>query len=93
MFCLDDGEPPSIATVTHRFQDTLRAPGLPRPRFHDLRHAAASSMLVQGVPLKVVVDVLGHAESGTTANIYGHIMQEAVTDATDRVGALLWAGS
>ena len=93
MFCREDGEPLSGAVVTHRFQATLRATGLRRQRFHDLRHAAASFMLAQGVPLRVVMEVLGHSEIGTTANMYGHIMPELVTDATDCVGALLWARS
>lgn len=91
VFCREDGEPLSSAVVTHRFQATLRAAGLPRQRFHDLRHAAASFMLAEGVPLRVVMEVLGHSEIGTTANIYGHIMPELARDATERVGALLWA--
>jgi hypothetical protein len=37
------------------------------------------------------MEVLGHSEIGTTANIYGHIMPELTSDATDRVSELLWA--
>ena len=81
VFCREDGEPLSSAVVTHRFQETLRAAGLPRQRFHDLRHAAASFMLAESVPLRVVMEVLGHSEIGTTANIYGHIMPELARDA------------
>jgi len=39
-------------------------------------------MLAQGVSLRVVMEVLGHSEIGTTANIYGHIMPELTSDAT-----------
>ena len=60
-----------------------------RQRFHDLRHAAASSMLAEGVSLRVVTEVLGHSEIDITANIYGHVMPELSKDATDRVGKLL----
>jgi integrase len=93
VFCREDGEPLSSAVVTHRFQDTLSEAKLPRQRFHDLRHAAASFMLAEGVSLRVVMEVLGHSEIGTTANIYGHVMPELSKDATDRVGKLLWAGA
>jgi site-specific recombinase XerD len=89
VFCREDGEPLSSAVVTHRFQDTLSEAKLPRQRFHDLRHAAASFMLAEGVSLRVVMEVLGHSEIGTTANIYGHVMPELSKDATDRVGKLL----
>ena len=50
-------------------------------------------MLAEGVPLRVVMEVLGHSEIGTTTNIYGHIMPELASDATEQVGKLLWAGS
>ena len=79
--------------VTHHFQATLRAAEPPRQPFHHLRHAAASFMLAEGAPLRVLMEVLGHSEIGTTASIYGHIMPELSRNATDRVGALLWAGS
>ena len=93
VFCREDGEPLSSAVVTHRFQNTLREAEQPRQRFHDLRHAAASFMLAEGVSVRVVMEVLGHSEIGTRANIYGHIMPELASDATERVGKLLWAGS
>ena len=41
------------------FKATLRKTGLANIRFHDLRHSAASLMLAQGVPLHVVMEVLG----------------------------------
>ena len=50
-------------------------------------------MLAEGVPLRVVMEVLGHSEIGTTANIYAHVMPELTTDATSRVGKLLLVGS
>ena len=50
-------------------------------------------MLAEGVSLHVVMEVLGHSEISTTANIYGHVMPELSMDATDRVGKLLWAGA
>ena len=50
-------------------------------------------MLAQGVPLRVVMEVLGHSEIGTAANVYGHVILELLRDATYRAGALLWAGS
>lgn len=49
----------------HRaFKAMLTKAGLPDIRFHDLRHSAASLMLAQGVPLRVVMEVLGHSSIG-----------------------------
>ncbi len=93
VFTTTAGQPLSGAVVTHRFQDILVRAGLPRRRFHDLRHSAASFMLAQGVPLRVVMEVLGHSDIATTGNIYAHVARELTRDATVRVEAVLWGES
>ena len=50
-------------------------------------------MIAQGVPLRTVMEVLGHSEIGTTANIYGHLTGELTRDATERVGRAIWGAS
>ncbi|MDO8616866.1 MAG: tyrosine-type recombinase/integrase [Dehalococcoidia bacterium] len=90
VFCDELGEPLSGAQVTRKFQARLAALGLPRQRFHDLRHAAATFLLAQGVPLRVVMEILGHSTITTTANVYGHVLPELQRDAMDRQGALLF---
>lgn len=87
------GQPLSGAVVTHRFQSILAKEGLPRQRFHDLRHAAASFMLAQGVPMRVVMDVLGHSEIAVTANLYSHVMPELQREATNKTATLLFGAS
>ncbi len=93
VFTTEAGKPLSGAVVTHRFQSILRRSGLPRQRFHDLRHAAASFMLAQGVPMRVVMDVLGHSEIAVTANLYRHVMPELQREATNKTANLLWGAS
>ncbi len=51
--------------------------GLPRMRFHDLRHTAATVLLSQGVPVKVVSELLGHSDISTTLRIYAHVIEGA----------------
>jgi hypothetical protein len=43
-------------------------------RFHDLRHAHATLMLLQGVHPKVVSERLGHASIGITLDTYSHVL-------------------
>ena len=86
------GAPLYSANVTRAFQKAVEDAGLPRQRFHDLRHAAASFMLAEGVSLKVAQEVLGHSTIAVTADIYSHVMPAATRDATERVGELLAAG-
>ena len=84
------GQPVSEFSLRRQFYAHLRAAGLPRQRFHDLRHAAATFMLTQGVPLRVAMEVLGHSQIHVTANTYSHVMPELKREAADRVGDLLF---
>ena len=43
-------------------------------RFHDLRQGCASLLLVLGVPLRMVMEILGHLQISTTSDIYTHVM-------------------
>ena len=86
------GQPLSGPSVTHRFQKLLAHAGIRRKRFHDLRHSCGSFMLAEGVPLRVAMEVLGHADISVTANTYSHVMPELSRDAAERVGSLLWTG-
>ncbi len=75
--------------VSHRFQTILVAAGLPRIRFHDLRHSAATLMLAQGVSPRVVMETLGHSIIGMTMNTYAHVIPALQQDAADLMDAIL----
>ncbi len=57
-------------------------------RFHALRHAAASMLLTDGVPMKSVSAMLGHADVSTTLRVYAHLdigTQDQAAAAMDRL--------
>ena len=54
VFCQPDGSPLRPDRVTNAFRGLVRGAGVPKLRFHDLRHTHASLMLSQGIHLKVV---------------------------------------
>ena len=65
--------------------------GIRDVKFHDLRHTQASLMLYAGVDLKVIQSRLGHADFGTTANLYAHLMQDSQADATGKLSSMMQA--
>jgi integrase len=70
------------------FYPLLKRAGLPRIRPHDLQHTAATLLLAQGVPVKVVSEMMGHANVGITLSIYGHVlphMQQQAAGTMDRI--------
>ena len=61
VFAARDGRPRDPDAVTHQFVRRAMREGLPRIRFHDLRHTHASIALGAAVHPKVVQERLGHA--------------------------------
>ena len=73
IFASEAGTPLDAGNVLRRsFYPLLRRAGLPRVRFHDLRHTAATRMLEAGTSPKVAAEMLGHASVTTTLATYSH---------------------
>jgi integrase len=70
VFTHEDGEPLSPSYLTHQFNDLVEETGLPPVRLHDLRHGAATLMLLAGEELKTIADQLGHSSVVLTADTY-----------------------
>ena len=60
-------------SVLHMLQRVLKRAGLPRIRFHDLRHTFATMALQNGVDVKTVSSMLGHYSAGFTLDTYAHV--------------------
>ncbi|MDF3043661.1 MAG: integrase family protein [Thermomicrobiales bacterium] len=64
--------------LTREFKRHLAAAGLPEsPRFYEMRHAAASLLVADGLPITAVSAMLGHALTATTLNTYAHLLPGA----------------
>lgn len=59
--------------ASRRFTQIVAEAGLPRIRFHDLRHTSASLGLACGEPLKAVSARLGHSDIAVTGNLYTQV--------------------
>jgi integrase len=70
VFASPTGHPLDDSNLRRAFGRIVAEAGLPRLRFHDLRHTAATLMLQAGVHPKVVSERLGHATVGITLDTY-----------------------
>lgn len=78
IFCTDFGkpiEPRNLHRVLERACDKANISCI---NIHALRHAFATRALENGIPLKVVSDILGHSSISMTADIYSHVSVETI---------------
>ncbi len=66
----------------------LERAGLPFVRPHDIRHTAATLLLLEGVQPLVVSEMLGHASVAFTLATYGHVQAEMRRPARDAMERL-----
>jgi integrase len=89
VFTSRNGGPLEARRVIDEFHRALAAAGMPRIRFHDLRHSCATLLLVQGVSPRVVMEILGHSDISMTMNTYSHVVPELQREAASRMDSLL----
>jgi integrase len=89
VFASSIGTPLDGRNVTRRLKVLLRIVGMEPMRFHDLRHSAASLLGAQGIPARVVMEVLGHSRISVTLDLYSHVFPSALGDAADAMDRAL----
>ena len=85
------GGPISPDSVLHMLHRVLKRAGLPRVRFHDLRHTFATLALQNGVDIKTVSGMLGHFSAGFTLDTYAHVTTAAQKEAARTMEKVLTA--
>ena len=83
------GGPLSPDSVLHMLHRVLERAGLPRLRFHDLRHTFATLALQNGIDVKTVSGMLGHYSAGFTLDTYAHVITPAQRQAAALMRDLL----
>lgn len=76
-----DGTPNTMDNFARTFEAIAARAGIKDCSLHTLRHTFATQMLYQGVDIKVVSSILGHASIGITYDLYVHVLDEIVAQA------------
>jgi integrase len=86
IFASHTGKPLDRSYVSiNYFSPSLKAAGLPKIRFHDLRHTYARLLIDQGENIKYVQKQLGHSKPSVTLDIYSHLLSENNPEAVNRL--------
>ena len=89
VFPSPSGGPISLDSVLNMLHRVLERAGLPKIRFHDLRHTFATLALQNGVDIKTVSGMLGHFSAGFTLDTYAHVTTAAQKEAANTMGNVL----
>jgi integrase len=77
VFCTGKGTLINPTNLRKRsFAPLLQRAGLPSMTFHQLRHTAATILLLKNVNPKVVSEMLGHATIAITLDTYSHVLPD-----------------
>lgn len=94
VFATSVGTPLNPENITKRhLYPVLKKAGLPRIRFHDLRHTHATLLLLKGENVKVVSERLGYSSVAFTLKTYAHVLPGMQEGAAKRINAVLETSS
>ena len=89
VFCNEIGKPLDPPSFTRAFQKDLKTAGLPKIRFHDLRHTFATLSLQEGVSPRAVQEILGHHSAAFTMTVYSHVTEQMKKEHSNKIDALI----
>ena len=90
VFPRENGMPLHPTSFRRRFNQLVKAAGLPPHKPHELRHTAATLLHADGVPARIAADLLGHSRVGILLDRYTHtspaLLREAMAAMERRFG-------
>lgn len=87
---LDGSCPLHPNAATQRFRRLCTRADIDGVRLHDLRHWAATEMLISGIDVRTVAGRLGHADPAMTLRRYAHFIPAADRAAAEALSRALW---
>jgi integrase len=89
VFTQPDGRPLDPESVAKVFARRVARSGLSRIRFHDLRHTHVAHLIATGEQPLLIARRLGHASAAFTQDRYGHLFEQAGSQAAGAVAAMV----
>ena len=76
VFCREDGEFSDPETFKSAYERIMKTKDIQRKTLHALRHTFATRALEQGMNIKTLSKMLGHANIQITLDTYSHVLPE-----------------
>lgn len=89
VFAEPDGSPVDPESVAKVFDRRVARSGLPRLRFHDLRHTHVAHLIAAGEQPLLIAKRLGHHSASFSLDRYGHLFETAGSQAASAVASMV----
>ena len=89
VFTQPDGSPLDPESVAKVFDRRVARAKLPRIRFHDLRHTHVAHLIAAKEQPLLIAKRLGHGSAAFTQDKYGHLFEQAGSQAASAVAAMV----
>ncbi len=83
------GTPVNPDNCDQDFNRLIKKAGVKLIRIHDTRHSYATLAILNGIPINVVSQSMGHGDISTTLRTYAHVMPEQNRELARKMGSLL----
>ncbi len=87
IICNELGNPVEPRTMQDTFKRLLGAANIKNANFHCTRHTFATRAIENGMEVKTLSEILGHADVSTTLNRYAHSLPEQKRKMMEMMGA------
>lgn len=88
VICNEFGKYLEPRTYQDFYKRMLKKADIPTTNFHTLRHTFATRALENGFDVKVLADILGHADASTTLNKYAHALPDHKKTSMEKLSSL-----
>ena len=85
IFTTDTGDYIDHSVLNNKLKKLVKGYSFDFITLHSLRHCNATLMINSGIDLKVVSELLGHSNVGTTANVYADVFESSKAKAADLI--------
>jgi len=85
IFCADNGNLLRPRNIQNKFDAILKRAGISHKSTHVFRHTYASKLFAKGIDVKIVSELLGHADVRTTYNTYIKLIKQQKAVAMDTI--------
>lgn len=87
--CSPDGSPIAPEALNRALAADVAAAGVRPINLHGLRHSMATLAVSLGVSMRVLQQLLGHADYSTTANTYAHVLHNDERNALAQIAQVV----